>query len=278
MTRSHDRHGVGQTARMSSPTLPRAARRIVAVLIGVASGVGPVVMAPISPVGVVHADDTIDGLYEATGPITAGGTLELQVTGRGGVPAAGVGAVALNVAATNVTASTYLTVWPTGTTRPTAANMNVSAGQTLSNMVIAKVGTGGKVSIFNYSGSVDVVIDVMGWYPTGGQYTGLTPARAADTRPGYPTVDGLHAGTGPLPSAGVLDVRVTGRGGVPASGVGAVAINVAVTNVTAPTFLTVWPSGEGRPTAANMNVSAGQTLSNMVIAKVRSTSSPVGWP
>jgi len=214
------------------------------------------------------AAETVDGRYDAVGAIRAGGTLDLVVTGRGGVPPTGVGAVVLNVAATNVTDATFLTVWPTGTSRPTAANMNVSTGQMLSNMVIAKVGTGGSVSIYNYAGTVDVVVDVMGWFPTGGQYTALTPARLGDTRPGHPTADGRESGVGPLHGGTVMEVTVTGRGGVPPTGVGAVALNVAATNVSAASYLTVWPSGEARPTAANMNLAVGQTLSNMVVAKV----------
>lgn len=219
------------------------------------------------PAGTATAE-TIDGQFDGTGAIAAGGQLDLTVTGRGGIPASGVGAVVLNIAATNVSQATYLTVWPTGESRPTAANMNVAAGQTLSNMVIAKVGSGGRVSIFNFVGTVDVVVDVMGWYPAGGQYTALSPARLSDTRPGFPTIDGRESGAGPLLGDGVLDVTVTGRGGVPASGVGAVALNVAATNVSTASYLTVWPSGESRPTAASMNLAPGQSLSNMVVAKV----------
>ncbi len=237
---------------------------LLAPLSGLGIGVGSTVMVP----GGVALAETVDGQFDATGVIPAGGTLELQVTGRGGVPPSGVGAVTLNIAATNVTASTFLTVWPTGAARPTAASMNVAVGQTLSNMVIAKVGANGSVSIFNYAGSVDVIVDVMGWSPAGGQYTAMSPERLADTRPGFSTIDGQQSGGGPLLGGGVLDVQVTGRGTVPAAGVGAVALNVAATNVTASTYLTVWPSGDVRPTAASMNVAAGQTLSNMVIAKI----------
>jgi len=49
-------------------------------------------------------------------------------------------------------------------------------------MVIAKVGVGGQVSVFNLAGNVDVVIDVLGWFPAGGSYTGLFPARLLDSR------------------------------------------------------------------------------------------------
>ena len=50
-------------------------------------------------------------------------------------------------------------------------------------MVIAKVGDGGQVSIYNNTGSVDVVVDVLGWFPSGSTYNSLVPARLLDTRP-----------------------------------------------------------------------------------------------
>ena len=50
--------------------------------------------------------------------------------------------------------------------------------------MVAKVGGAGKVSVFNFSGNVDVIVDVLGWFPTGGSYTGVTPARILETRAG----------------------------------------------------------------------------------------------
>ena len=161
---------------------------------------------------------TIDGQYESAGRLAAGEVRNLVVTGRGGVPATGVGAVALNVTVTNPAAPSFLTVWPTGAPRPTAANLNFVAGQTVPNMVVAKVGAAGEVSIYNFGGDVDVVVDVMGWFPTGSAYTGLTPARLADSRPGYPTIDGVLTGSGPLGAGATREVPVVGRGGVPAGG------------------------------------------------------------
>jgi hypothetical protein len=49
-------------------------------------------------------------------------------------------------------------------------------------MVIAAVGVNGQISLFNFAGSVDVVVDVLGWFPTGNAYNGLSPARLLDTR------------------------------------------------------------------------------------------------
>ncbi|MEA3184333.1 MAG: hypothetical protein QOJ74_810, partial [Ilumatobacteraceae bacterium] len=93
-----------------------------------------------------------------------------------------------------------------GSGRPTASNLNLVTGQTIPNMVIAKLGAGGQISIFNLAGSVDVVVDVLGWFPAGGSYTGLSPARLLDTRvlpppppvpppPPPPPAPTFHAGT-----------------------------------------------------------------------------------
>src|SRR4051794_29943589 len=54
----------------------------------------------------------------------------------------------------------------------------------------------------------------------------LASVRLADTRAGAHTVDGLSAGMGAVGAGKSLDVVVTGRGGVPASGVGAVVLNL----------------------------------------------------
>ncbi len=132
---------------------------------------------------------TIDGQFSGIGPVGPGAVLNVTVAGRGGVPATGASAVALNITATNPTAGSYLTIYPTGAARPTASNLNVTAGQTIPNMVIVPVGAGGQISIYNDAGTVDVLVDVLGWYPTGNTYTGLNPARLLDTRPGTATID-----------------------------------------------------------------------------------------
>ena len=202
--------------------------------------------------------NTIDGLGNGAGAVGPAATVDVQVTGRGGVPATGVGSVALNVTATEATAGTFLTAHPAGVPRPTASNLNVAPGATVANMVLVPVGADGKVSIYNNAGSTHVVVDVLGWFPTAAPFTGLTPARLLDTR--EPGGNGLPQGP-----ASTLDVLVAGRGGVPATGVGAVALNVTVTGPTVASFVTAFPTGAPRPTASNLNVVSGQTVPNMVI-------------
>ena len=58
----------------------------------------------------------------------------------------------LNVTVTEPRPASYLTAWPTGDPRPLASNLNYVAGQTVPNLVIVKVGAGGKVSLYNAAG------------------------------------------------------------------------------------------------------------------------------
>ena len=125
------------------------------------------------------------------------------------------------------------------------------------------MGAGGKVSIFNNAGSAHVIVDVVGYYsPGGGLHMGMVPTRIVDTR------DGTGGTSGPFGPGETRDLTVAGAGGVPASGVSAVVLNVTVTGPTAASHVTVWPAGQVRPNASNLNVAPGQTVPNMVMARV----------
>jgi hypothetical protein len=92
----------------------------------------------------------------------------------------------------------------------------------------------------------------------------LTPARVLDTRGGAKVGD-------PWGTGAPLRLNVLNRGGLPGSGIGAVALNVTVVAGEDPAigggFVTVYPCG-GRPDASNLNFRTGQTIPNSVIAPV----------
>jgi RHS repeat-associated protein len=211
---------------------------------------------------------TIDNQFAGGGPVGPDSEIDLTVVSRGGVPSSGVSAVVVNITATEPTDPTFVTVWPAGEPRPLASNLNVAASQTVPNLVTAKVGTNGQIAIYNLAGSVHLIADVVGWFPANSGFTPLVPARLLDTRPGQATIDHAAAGAGPVGPNDQLDLDVVGRGGVPATGVSAVVLNVTATEPSEPTFVTVWPHGEPRPLASNLNVVAGQTVPNLVVAKV----------
>ncbi len=203
----------------------------------------------------------------ADGPLGPGGTMTIQVAGAGGVPAGKAEGVVLNVTVSGTTASSYLTVWPQGANRPTASNLNWTKGVTAPNRVSVPVGPTGEVSIYNNSGQANVIVDVGGWYTLPGgtgsaltQFSGITPARILDTRQG----SGEPYEGQTIPPGGSLTVQVQGVGGVPA-GATAVVLNVTVTHTVAASYLTMWPAGQKRPTASDLNWSPGETVPNLVI-------------
>lgn len=212
---------------------------------------------------------TVDNQFAGVGAVGAGGTLNLPVLGRGGVPGSGVAAVALNVTATEPTGNSFVTVFPTGSDRPNASNINMVPGQTVPNMVIVPVGAGGQVSLFNLAGSTHLIVDVLAWFPSStASITGVNPARLLETRSGLATVDNAFNATGSFPAGGTQNVTVVGRGGVPATGVAAVALNVTATGGSNGSYLSVYPAGASRPTASNVNFLPGQNVPNMVVVPV----------
>jgi len=214
-------------------------------------------------------------------PVPGGTSINVKLLGAGGVPASGVGAVVLNVAVTNPTSASYLTVFPAGPAQPPlAANLNFQPGPTVPNRMIVMVGANGALSIFNGFGSVDIIVDVNGWFSddTNWQLTGsgfkatALPTRILDTRMG--TVD-LGSPIGAMGPASTMSLPVAGRGGVPGMTTQrpptAVVLSVAVTNPTNGDHLTIWPGlVAGPPLASDLNFAAGQTIENLVVVKVGS--------
>src|SRR6185437_1198755 len=111
-----------------------------------------------------------------------------------------------NVTATDTTQAGFVTVWPTGATRPTASTLNFVAGQTIPNLAVMQLGSGGDISLFNSQGNTDLIVDVTGWLPLTSDLTTLVPARLLDTRSGRTTVDGQDEGGGALPARTQFDL------------------------------------------------------------------------
>jgi hypothetical protein len=112
-----------------------------------------------------RALDTREGVGAPRARLS-GGALDVGLTGRCGVPGNGVSAVLLNVTAVTPSAGTYVTVFPSGRGRPLASNLNADPGQVVPNMVLARLGPNGAASMYNNTGDVDLVGDVMGYFTT----------------------------------------------------------------------------------------------------------------
>ena len=197
-----------------------------------------------------------------------GTAYELTVAGEGGLPAAGdLSTVAMNVTVVDGEASNvggYVTVYPCGT-RPDSSNLNFVNGQTVPNAVIASVSPEGKVCFYVY-GKAHLLADVSGYFDN--SLTALeAPVRLLNTRTSGIKV-GKTDGTGDA-----YDLTVAGAGGLPASGMTSVALNVTVVDGEASNvggYVTVYPCGT-RPDSSNLNFVNGQTVPNAVIAPVSNT-------
>jgi hypothetical protein len=238
-----------------------------------AAPAGATRFVPLSPFRLLDTRDPAD--ITAGTVVSAGGQINLQVSGRAGVPNVGVTSVVLNVTAAEAVAPGFVTLWPTGKVRPTASNLNVTAsGQNIANLVTVSLSALGVVSLYSQSGT-HLVVDVAGYYEevptvsTFGRLTSLTPTRILDTRDsvGIP-------GTDKVPPDGTIDLAVADHGGVPKFGASAVVLNITAADATAPGFVTVWPAGSIRPLASNLNATfTGQNIANLAIVPLSAAGS-----
>jgi hypothetical protein len=126
--------------------------------------VAPVRICDTRAVASFSPQNQCSGKHLASGSANA---LSLQVTNgvgvNDGVPADAT-AVVVNLTGILPSASTFLTVFP-GPTVPASSDLNPAAGETRANLVVATVNhSTGKISVFNNTGSLDVIVDVLGWY------------------------------------------------------------------------------------------------------------------
>ena len=136
-------------------------------------------LAPARMIDTRGGYSTVDGAYNGVGVRGGGSTTEIQIGGRGGVPS-GASEVAINVTATEVTVDGFVTVFPCNGL-PNASNVNYSAGKTATNAVMAPLRDDGRLCVFT-SQTIDLVIDVNGYYPKAATFVSMQPTRFVDTR------------------------------------------------------------------------------------------------
>ena len=149
---------------------------------------------------------TFDGQFSGIGSRPAESTLELQVTGRAGVPV-DAAAVVLNVTVDSALGDGFLTVFPCGTTRPNASSLQYVRATTIANLVVSGVDAGGKVCLYNLA-PTDLVVDITGSFPAGFFAPLPSPERLLDSRAGALTADGQFSGIGVRPAATIVELPV----------------------------------------------------------------------
>lgn len=225
-----------------------------------------------------------DGSQKSTNPLLRASDAanhDLKVTGIGGVPDSGVSAVLLNVTAIAPATDGFVTVGPRPAGRgnlfddqhsygpwPNASNLNTRAGQTAPNLVLARVGAGGRIRIYNYGYPMHMVADVAGWFDTGSSvtsagglaFTGVSPQRVLDTRHGL-------GGIGRFAPGDDRRVTISGVAGVPANAE-SVVVNITAVSPEGTGYVTAYPSGSTVPDASNLNLARGSDRPNLAVVKI----------
>ena len=194
----------------------------------------------------------LTGLHERDFPILNATTCN--------IPASGVAAYSLNFSVVPHGPLGYMTVWPTGQTRPLVSTLNDLPAQIIANAAIVPAGSSGEVSVFP-SSDTDLIIDINGYFAAPGA-GGLSlyptaPCRVIDTR---------HVGNG-QPFSGTLNppVNVSGSFCGPPATAQAYVFNATVVPTGELGYLTLWPDGTGRPTVSTLNALDGSITNNMAI-------------
>lgn len=168
----------------------------------------------------------------ATGTLAVSGSVNVQVTGQGGVPAAttpgGVSGAVLQLNVTGTTAAGFAQVWDTGSTRPNARNLSFVNADNDTEMIVTKLSSSGQVSLFASGSGFTYTIRVIGWYSANALTANTVTVSQNSTRVLKTTATVIGTCT-PSPCATLAantqkSVQVTGAAGVPTSGVSAVTV------------------------------------------------------
>ena len=224
---------------------------------------------PVTPARLLDTrpgESTVDRAQLGAGLTSAGSTLVLPVSGRGGVPS-DVSAVVLNVTAVGAQGTGVVTVYPCGSPRPLASNLDFVAGTATANAVITGLSPTGTVCLYVGTNGVNLVADVDGYFPKGSGYRPLSPARLLDSRAGQGTIDGAQLGGGLTAAGSTLVLPVAGRGGVPTNAT-SVVLNVTAVGGLGTGFVTVYSCDSARPFASNVNFVADDPTPNAAIVKL----------
>ncbi len=203
------------------------------------------------------------------GPIQGGTHQEFPISGEGGCATLpNAAAYSMNVTVVPGPTLGYLTIWPAGQVQPTVSTLNSQDGRIKANAAIVPAGTSGQISVYA-TDTTNVIVDVNGYFaPVSGStlaFYPLPPCRVADTRYStYPEGLGPPSLTGGQQRAFPI-LNATATCNIPPSGVAAYSLNLTVVPHGSLGFLTVWPTGQARPTVSTLNDLLGKVIANAAI-------------
>ncbi|MEJ2855724.1 MULTISPECIES: RHS repeat domain-containing protein [unclassified Saccharothrix] len=193
--------------------------------------------------------------------IEAGAETTVRIAGVGGLPAANLASVAVNVAAKGAWFNTgSLAVRASDAPEPTTTALDYNPNTNQANLVTAAVGADGAIKVRNRGNqAANATLDVLGYTLTtpdaqlglGGSFVPLTPAKLLDNQV--------------VAAAGNVELTPLGAAGIPTEGVTAVALDVVASSPRDGGTVRVYPAGEAWPVDATLEYTAGRTARNLAI-------------
>ncbi len=176
-----------------------------------------------------------------------GQTIRVDVGGTDVVPQE-ITAAAVTVTVTRGSSAGFATIYPSGSSRPTASTVNFAAWSSAANSTIVGVGSDGAVDVF-VSANAHVIVDVTGVFTrssqaTSGRFVSLKPTRLLDGREPDAPVGRMAPGSSAtiaLPSSIPSDAT-------------AVAVNVTSVWAQQRGYLTGFAAGGESPSTSFLNV------------------------
>ncbi|MFK4482913.1 phospholipase A2 [Curtobacterium sp. AB7] len=211
------------------------------------------------PVAGKRIVDTRSGLGAPKALLAPGKSVDIQVTGANGVPA-GASSAVVNLLPINSTASDgYLTPYATGTTRPDNA-LHYAPSVNTSIQAQVRLSSSGKMTIYNGSSTINLVIDLQGYFTKAGVI-------GATFTPGIGRVfDSRATGNTILAKNETRAIQVAGQAGVPVmgSGITAVVLTLTAAHGGSDGRASVWANGTTQPETTSINFQTDEIRTNTV--------------
>jgi len=180
--------------------------------------------------------------------------------------------VIADVTAIQPTAATHLTVYQDGTTEPAVTTLNAAVSTNVDKEVVIQLSSAGKFDITNFTGSVNVTVDIEGYFWGGSgsdQLQFVAPQRICDTRSGNPSglsgaeaqCNGVSNGGTTINAGTPLAVNVAGLASVPNNAT-AVIVDLTTLNESANGNLVAYAAGTVAPSTANITYLSGVATNN----------------
>ena len=216
------------------------------------------IFVPVTPCRVA---DTRNANGPFGGPVMAGGrSRSFQIPESAcGIPNSALG-YSLNVTVVPPGPLSFLTLSPTGETRPLVSTLNSFTGKVVANAALVPAGIGGAIDVF-VTDQTQVILDINGYFAPAGAPSGLafypvTPCRIADTRGGAaPSILAGNTRNFAVPLSACK---------IPSSAL-AYSLNATVVPHGVLEYLTLWPTGESQPFVSTLNSFDGSIVANAAI-------------